>query len=175
MREGAINQWGGLPEDVCPYIKRTVLYPSRALLTSFLAVALKTYSLEHSAPKAKSYGHVFGDIISSWYSMTASPSSWKEESADRVGRILTDGLKHDFILASISFGFGGRIRTQTVTLLSPEDAFKSVFLFFPEPETPEEAFPEEFREIGKEVDLLNRRSPEALPLLIFATFQICAK
>jgi hypothetical protein len=75
-------------------------------------------------------------------------------------RNLTEGLKHDFILASISFGFGGRIRTHTVTLLSPVEAFKSVFLFFPE-----EGFPEGFKEIGNEVDLLKRRSPE--PLLIF--------
>lgn len=63
------------------------------------------------------------------------PNGGKEEiSRGECGRwipwiILTEGLKHDFIFASISLGLGGRIRTQTVTLLSPEEAFKSVFLF----------------------------------------------
>lgn len=54
-----------VPEDVWPYINNTVLYPSNALTINFRAVALNTYSFEHSAPKTKSYGHVFGDIISS--------------------------------------------------------------------------------------------------------------
>lgn len=66
----------------------------------------------------------------------------------------TDGLKQDFIFASISLLFGGRILTHTVTLLS-------VFFFELFAAAPVDDVVDVFNEIGNEEDFVNFLSPPA--------------